>query len=109
MAEQGGDGQFCHAQIAGDRAEGMAQRMRCHARYAGPILRMSKTQQPLRCGAEFATLSDEERIGYDRCFRETTRQANADCARLRRFRSSIRVGFLDLSAAIEAGKESTTK
>jgi hypothetical protein len=37
------------------------------------------------------------------------RQANAASAGLRRFRSSIRVGFLDLSAAIEAGKESTTK
>jgi hypothetical protein len=67
------------AQIAGGRAEGMTQRMRCHARYAGPILRIRKTQQPLRCGAEFATLSDEERIGYNRCFRATTKQKASQC------------------------------
>jgi hypothetical protein len=74
-------------------------------------LRISKTQQPLRCGAEFATLSDEERIGYNRCFRATIKQKASQCrfggAALHSIEHPGRL--LDLSAAIEARKESTAK
>jgi hypothetical protein len=72
---------------------------------------MSKTQQPLRCGAEFATLSDEECIGYNRCFRATIKQKASQF----HFRGAALLSIehpgrlLHLSAAIEARKESTAK
>jgi hypothetical protein len=74
-------------------------------------LRISKTRQPLRSGAEFATLSDEERIGYNRCFRATIKQKASQC----RLGGAAPISIehpgrlLDLSAPIEAGKESTIK
>jgi hypothetical protein len=55
--------------------------------------------------AEFATLSDEERIGIIDALEQQSnrRQANGDCAGLRRFRSSIRAGssMTDIDALVE--------
>jgi hypothetical protein len=60
-----------------------------------------------KVSAEFASLSDEERIGYNRCIRATTKQKASQC----RLRGAAPLSIkhpgrlLDLGAAIEARTE----
>jgi hypothetical protein len=42
-----------------------------------------------KVGDEFATLSDEERIGYNRCFRATIKQKASQC----RFRGAAPISI----------------